>query len=91
MTDRLQLSQTPMSRPPRIQIQLSEQSLRLLTLWSAFHGRPVGTFASQIVSTGIEAHIDVIDNLIRKSAETNGITYQEQIERWLDENNNGME
>lgn len=70
-------------RPPRLLIQISEPELKLLTLWAKFHGRPVTTYAGQILSAQIEANADTVFGLVATTARLEGITEDEVIERWL--------
>lgn len=68
-----------------IQIRLSRPVLRILRLWAKFAGRPLATFVAQIVTARAEANIDVVDNLVVKTAKAQGIEPAELERQWLDE------
>lgn len=57
----------------RIQITLSAYERRLLKLWAALHGRPLATYAAQIIGARIEANADLIRKEIREMAKSQGI------------------
>jgi hypothetical protein len=76
-------TQMAVSRPPRMTIQLPEHQMKLLNLWGRLNGRPATTFASQIVSSQIEANAPSIMEGIKIAARMEGVTEDEIIERWL--------
>lgn len=66
-------------------IQLSEADMRLLILWSKYHGRTKALYASQIISARIEANFDLIHKLLESEAKEKGISVEQLKHEWLSE------
>lgn len=62
---------------PRLNITISPHDLKMLKLWGYVHGKPAGTYASQILAARIEANRDTIMLLLRDVAELEGISVDE--------------
>lgn len=67
----------------RITIQISESEMKVLKLWSKWHGKPKATYASQIISARLEANVDTVDNLVAREARRRGIPSEELESLWL--------
>lgn len=80
-----------MAKAYRITIQLSEAEMRNLICWSKWHGRPKAAFAGQIVAARIEANVPIINGLLEDEAKATGCTVEELRQRWLREENFGIE
>jgi predicted transcriptional regulator len=61
----------------RTNIKLSDYIAKKLTLWAALHGRTPGVFASQILSSRVEANFDLIEKQLEEAARYRGITVEE--------------
>lgn len=70
----------------RLSIVLSREEHRMLILWAKFHGKSKSTYAGQIIGTRIESNAQTIMNLVAIAAKQNGISEEEQIALWLNEN-----
>lgn len=64
-------------------ILLSADEMENLKCWAGYHGKTKGGYASQIIGSRIEANLDLIDNLVRRGAESRGITPQEMRAIWI--------
>jgi len=69
----------------RILITLSQDELRLLKLWAAWHGKPQSTYAGQILGARLEANRELIEDLVRSAAENRGMSHEQLCKEWLDE------
>lgn len=69
----------------QVRISLSRPVYRIVRLWAAFAGRPVATFLAQIITARAEANIDVVDNLVVKTAKAQGMEPAELERQWLNE------
>lgn len=69
----------------RVSIVLSPEEHRMLILWAKFHGKSKSAYAGQIVGARIESNIDTIMKLVSVTAQQNGISEEEQIAMWLNE------
>lgn len=74
-----------MPKTYKFQIQLSEFDMRWLTYWANLHGRPKGTFASQIIGARIEANIELIRSMMSNHARHENISTDELEELWFNE------
>lgn len=79
-----------MAKVYRVTIQLSEAEMRNLIFWARWHGRPKATYASQIISSRIEANIPAIHGLLEEEAKAQKCTVEELKQRWLNEENFGQ-
>lgn len=66
-----------------ITIRISQDIADALQCWAKFHHKGRSTYASQIVSSRTEAHLDLIDGLIKRAAKRRGITPQEMRAIWI--------
>lgn len=64
--------------------------MRNLICWSKWHGKPKAAFAGQIVAARIEANVPVINGLLEDEAKAAGCTVEELRQRWLGEENFGV-
>lgn len=66
-------------------IVLSVDEVENLKCWAAYHGKTKGGYAAQIIGSRIEANLELIDNLVKRAAESRGISPQEMRAIWIGE------
>lgn len=69
--------------PCRVMITLSAFEMRKLTCWAKAHGKPVATYAGQIIGARIEANISTIDQMMRDIAKFEGMEVDQLERQWL--------
>jgi len=88
MYDLQQTMETQTSRDRRrFTIQLSDFEIRMLTLWAKLHGKPVATYAAQIVGARVEANARDIYANLEYFANSIGVSPEELEKQWLSEEN----
>jgi hypothetical protein len=56
----------------RVQIVISRYMHEKLQQWANAHGKSPSSFAGQIVSSRVEANLDIIDRMTKEKAELSG-------------------
>jgi hypothetical protein len=69
----------------RLNITISTYDLRKLSNWAKCHGKTATAYAAQIVSSRIEADLDLIERMMDDIAAYEGITREELEKRWNSE------
>lgn len=70
--------------PKRLSITISEYDYLRLKEWAGLHGKTPTAYAGQIVTSGIEANVELVEMLKADAARREGCSVEDLEKRWHD-------